>query len=987
MADNPELLTHELCKIVYDKEIPPLIEVIIDPTTHQPIMDPTGKPIMSDTNPIGNDVANTCAPREPDDDDKETDIPDGDEKINMLVAGQTVENATISQIHSDIIKLIGRQQTKYQTRIALLRIIGNPQLYIEQSIIQVVQEYYTTIIPQDVAVDLNRNLVLFDVINKDSAFFNITVEQFKTIPSFNLDLMKNLYYYFSAWDSPILNNSFIVDTEFYMRLNEIFKDSIASGTVIPGTPIYVFKKRIEKPLPVLKTFFDAIYFSIKIDGENIILFEFIGLFNPDINSADIIGQFRLPTLPTLLYEILERSSPPPFCRITPSFLTINFPQLAFLPATKDRFPIQTAITTIFALSGKVLTPPEIAGLTAFLKTDDNLDMVSNMIMCYKDIINVTYKRTGGGNNLATECNNGYGADPNYVSFANNMDTSSPGDPISFNIFTKYIENYIVNFCIDNQPSLKMVAFLKITYLNEFMIKKGWGFVDTAGGSLFNYIDKLNIVTADYDFKIYFYQFDSSNAPLLHEELIRRENFIKVWFISISHTLNEYMREKQFFKTFQIDGTFVDLGTTFKIKVNSKRPFSSRGKEPELFPVPLYSDDLLLDLIICSDGVTQCKSTTLKLNIGYFDLVFKHFDHSYLYKDEANLLTSLSFVRQNIRSIGVTTQPSVVCPILDIRLPSHIENIFLVRTPTFYEIWEDVINLQNNVGFYLKRLTTGKDEKDKIRLIKLFNKFMEFLNSIPRDNPNYATAQQLSTITQTRHIRDENPDKNNLIRALWAEEKTTIAPLMLAYPMEDTDIIQNCYYQHSKFVVNSNLRKVNYRQILVICHNSFREIFEPISAVYWGFVLWSKKYTELKDKSDMDRIKKINIDVLLLSVNPTSTKILSKFSEYRKNLIPGTPDTPIIYSNLSGFIRNILTTFVENPTIIAEKRSFTDSNGVAIQQGGYSKTRKNRKKPYSKPTRNKKSNLKSKSKTKSNKTKKNKKRRRKNNRSKNNLHIQ
>lgn len=1014
-----ESLAKSFCEAESEENIP---AVIVDPNGNEifaVIVDPDGnKNLPDNVNPL----LGECAKGEPlSEDIQETDVEEQNINNDDKPEGSTVDEQTINKIKSDIYILIERQQKKYLKRIEFLmqiykieqtpinkdieklleineytkytddqvkqfaenvqRFIQNHVnsfvhktfllYFIEQSIIEEIQKFYpkfTMPIP-----DRNQNNLLYRIMY-DFLFFNISITLYN-ITSNDKEYYKNMYYYFSAWDSPMLNNSFIIDEIFYLYL--ISLPMMITGDETNG--FYMYKKFAEKPLPIPSDkFLSAIYVSIKDNngekddnGENLVLFEFIGVKYKSVNEI----------IPNLMTSIVDNY------RITSEFLTISFPQLSFLPATKNRFPIQTAITTIFNINGK----NNIQNIIPHILKPENIDMFANMVLYYEESIILNNITRLGEDNLAFQCNSNefYISDGEYVNFAKILDKKEIIEPISisFKNFKKYLENYIVNFCTPKFPSLKMVSFLKITYLNEFMIKNNWGYVDTAGGSLFNYIDNQSIVTADYDFKIYFY--DVRDPKILE----KREIYIKQWFINISHNLNEYMRSIKMLNTFEISGGFeLFSGITFKIKLNSKRPFTSRGKEPELFPIPLYSDDLLLDMLIC-DSTNTCHKTTLKLNIGYFDLVFKRFSHSYLGELDSSFGNNLAIVNTNIRLIrqeGTTNGTPYPIP-----KETDIKGSFLVRTPTFYEIWEDVINLQNNPGFYLKRLTTGKDGKDKIRLIKLYNQFITIYKIFGLPGPFVFNDDNIievnENIKQWWSMLEQNDMKEQVIKA------------MIAYPMDNglnVKFINNCYYQYNKTAQMAG--SLQFTEIQERCFLSFRQKmtydisqplgypfhFHPITWIYWSFIVWSKKYTEFKDGSDMKRIEIVkNIPRLLSEVdNPTTKKIIDKLSGYRKNLLETelVPEDFVFPdldpSQLFIFILGIMNIF--NPLIPVQGNPYPVPISLAAPfAGGYSKTKKNRKKPHSKPTRNKKSNLKSKSKTKSNKTKKNKKRRRKNNRSK------
>ena len=159
------------------------------------------------------------------------------------------------------------------------------------------------------------------------------------------------------------------------------------------------------------------------------------------------------------------------------------------------------------------------------------------------------------------------------------------------------------------------------HLNAVMMRLGWGFIDLAGGSLMNFLKRRFVVTADYDSKIYFLTKDEFGNNLPLEEIIRRQTYIKMCMINLGIEINNYMIDNNFFGDAEIKAQFsfkplpppivpdvmdveaegglppaqpaiipLDLLTVL-LEPPSGRWFSSRGKEPDLFPVPLYSSDM------------------------------------------------------------------------------------------------------------------------------------------------------------------------------------------------------------------------------------------------------------------------------------------------------------------------------------------------------------------------------------------------------------
>jgi hypothetical protein len=336
-------------------------------------------------------------------------------------------------------------------------------------------------------------------------------------------------------------------------------------------------------------------------------------------------------------------------------------------------------------------------------------------------------------------------------------------------FKKYFENYIVNFCREEQPSLKMTTFLKMMHLNALMVRLGWGFIDLAGGSLMNFLQRRFVVTADYDDKIYFKTIDEFGNVLTPEELIRRQTYIKMCMINMGIEINNYMIKNDFFGNAKIKAQFsfkhpsmaqpipLDL-LTILLETLSKRPFGSRGKEPELFPVPLYSSDMFWsvkllwvnrrrDLLERIDALFQrlgdlyaenlrsptddlrgqiaelereiayllkmFKSDGFTMSIGYEDLVFKTLDKHFLYKKLMELGKSHEEAMRIIFSTFVS--PYNFDPAAD---PSTStmggSRWFALRIPSLYEIEYDILSMLTEPELKNARMAVGKSGKDVTR---------------------------------------------------------------------------------------------------------------------------------------------------------------------------------------------------------------------------------------------------------------------------------
>ena len=637
----------------------------------------------------------------------------------------------------------------------------------------------------------------------------------------------DIYYYYSARMSPLLNNTFIVNVNHKTTLNNfngvngIFSRSNISKSTFSFIDIYPQS---------------TIIYCLDNNNVEIRLYEFFYMTD--------FGDSQIGTFNNLFNGKGEDQE----------LITCNFSELAFMPWSNH--PKKAGIEYIFKKLGimqnvksklnnyiqifnKQLGPNKDIAIWNPCKIFDEYVKMINYYDTDFFITNIDFQNGGSLNKSDSQgiCNyklNNDG-DLEYNAFSNIMNSGEPTDLrdglFSLNKFKKYFENYIVNYCTETMPSLKMVSFLKISQLNKFMVNNNWGVVDVAGGSLFNFLDSANVVTADYDFKIYFFE---------HNEKEIRKAFIKCWFINVSHKINEYMRKKNFLNV-TMSGK-IGENINFIVKQTNKRPFVSRGKEPNLFKVPLYSDDLLFEIVFSYYGLNSefCKKT-IKLNVSYFDLVFKNFNDHYLkpYINEEFVIG----IQNNIRIGQLDT--------------------YNLRIPTFFEIFMDVFNLCFDVEFKLGRIVTNKIGKDMKRLkilIDIINNNFLKNNSIVDSNPN----------------DPDNPmyDPNDIISKI---PLFIDGALILSMPSDNNRLndIQTCYYQTN--IINSlnyfntikqkltplkssktNIPKFKsvssiYSEIIDILNNSFTTKFDEIVKIYWSFLLFTKKYTEFKAASDIDRI--------------------------------------------------------------------------------------------------------------------------------------
>ncbi len=200
-------------------------------------------------------------------------------------------------------------------------------------------------------------------------------------------------------------------------------------------------------------------------------------------------------------------------------------------------------------------------------------------------------------------------------------------------FKDYFNNYIVEIQETNKSSLRQKTFVIVTALNKHLLKYGIGFIDISGGSLYSLIDPTMVITADYDYK--FYYFDT--CPYSNEQKYMFDAKIKNWLAFIACKLKEELLKsiyakikfsyKLSYKNFSVtEGVMreyihfcnmnwmADIDNTF---------FISRVKDPPLFPVSLASFDLMYKFsYIFLHGYPFVYSKSYKHPVSFLDIVYK-----------------------------------------------------------------------------------------------------------------------------------------------------------------------------------------------------------------------------------------------------------------------------------------------------------------------------------------------------------------------------
>jgi hypothetical protein len=416
--------------------------------------------------------------------------------------------------------------------------------------------------------------------------------------------------------------------------------------------------------------------------------------------------------------------------------------------------------------------------------------------------------------------------------------------LSWTDFQKYLENYMVNYCKMGQPSLKMVTFLKMMILNSIMVKNNWGFIDLAGGSLMNFLQKRFVVTADYDNKIYFNPVIIYDDPAENDKVLKsRQNYIKICAINLGTNINNYLMRKEFFKTTKIQGVFgfkplgdekiIDLNFTFDITPPHTRYFSSRGKEPELFPVSLYSSDFFLSVKLYYENKIILKSTAFTLGIAYEDLVFKLAEKHYLYKplyENARKKTIENVTRVTTRKRTTNDSPATmdVQNEYDRIIRSEMSTatfvkglygideskIFTIRIPSLWEIQEDINSLLTVSELLFGRKSVSKHSKDVARKILVGGLARLILEK--NDNIQVTNEEFLKTYP-IEHAFPENKD-------LYFQ----------------TQLFKLCCPDHGN-------------ELVKLIQDSIDNPFTIISHMLWSMVALTKKYSDFRNMSDYLRL--------------------------------------------------------------------------------------------------------------------------------------
>lgn len=415
--------------------------------------------------------------------------------------------------------------------------------------------------------------------------------------------------------------------------------------------------------------------------------------------------------------------------------------------------------------------------------------------------------------------------------------------LTFTDFKKYLENYMVNYCTRETPSLKMITFLKMIHLNEIMVRNRWGFIDIAGGSLFNFIQSEFVVTADYDFKIYFNDIGEDEES--KRDVVYRELYLKFCAINMGINMNNYMMNKGFFKTFSIKGFLgfvngeekINLDYGFNIETASGRYFSSRGKEPELFPVPLYSSDLFLSNTLHIYPISGNKKiehhSSEKFCISYEDLVFKHLSKHYLFKELHSKGTSIERISEIIESTYVVNLYGL--------------GMSSMRVPSLWEIIEDITSLLNVPELKMGRRSVNKTMKDIIRH-NVTQTMVDVFYGMLSDKDKIDCPQELFL----KGLCFENAGNPQL-------------KIMTMNPGNKDSYFQETSYSHCNSFILEEIKN--------LLSSSITNVFNPACKIQWTMLALTKKYSDFKFMSDYARlftykltkfsqidINKINIEI-------------------------------------------------------------------------------------------------------------------------------
>lgn len=469
----------------------------------------------------------------------------------------------------------------------------------------------------------------------------------------------------------------------------------------------------------------------------------------------------------------------------------------------------------------------------------------------------------------------------------------PIGELSWDTFKKYMENYIVNFCKEGQPSLKMISFLKMMHLNALMMRLGWGFIDLAGGSLMNFLKRRFVVTADYDSKIYFL---TEGIP--EEELIVRQTYIKMCMINLGIEINNYMVENEFFGDAKIKAQLsfkprvvapgvppqipLDLLTVL-LELPTGRWFSSRGKEPELFPVPLYSSDMFWSVKLLWVDRTRItpesrifKSDGVTMSIGYEDLVFKDLNKHFLYK----ALKGRGETHDDIMRIIYSTFVSPYNFDDADRTFSKMKTSrwFALRIPSLYEIEYDIKSMLQEPELKNARMAVGKNGKDvdRDRLVVTLKSLIGQKNRVaPADISDFfmrypiasTFADKIRLYFQTdlfgKCCKRVNAGDVNMINAML------LPPLGVITNMTNdvaSDVNKNNFLLPPVHIVpivaDVESKKVKAQptteslELTQLMRRAVLYSYNTTSKIFMTMVHLTKKYGEFKSKSDFERLRHI-----------------------------------------------------------------------------------------------------------------------------------
>ena len=978
---------------------------------------------------------------------------------------------------------------------------------------QIIEHYNTSILrPQENSpiISPDNTFPQTSIIEQMIALYNTYIQNYNYLKKplseedgrKHIEYIKHFYFYFTAIYSSYMSETYIVQPDAYNNIKNLNGQPLQ----YKGSQVAIVVKSENPKFPLWKLKEKSYYQNLCIYVNDLFLLEFY--FADTTLFTSFIGEQN---------EILTNINPTTY-QINPDVLSTSLYQSKYLAAGKLGLPYSASLDFIFSGIKNSMTHEKISSI--FNNTDGNCNHIegyANAVYSFDDLYDVDFfceTPSYGVEKNNDVCSYKLNSDNHmeYNDFTDHMNSNETEDkkqqygPIKLSKFKKYFENYIVNYCHFNCPSLKIIVFNKITALNKFMVENDWGFVDVAGGSLFNYITSSstdnNVITADYDFKIYFYDTPNvkpnlePNVEPINNVREYRKTVIKLWYMNISHIINEYLRTNHILEDFKVSGnigvpnpdvyhvhdseTGIPISNpilSYEISPIPKRYFTSRGKEPPFFPVSLYSDDLLFNFTIRDKNNEKC-SANLKFNVSYFDLVFKDFEDHYIYKcfkesgdktvmyekifdgfyfnsspnpvDNSHKLSDineeLGKLRENFVDLRIQ-QTSDLKILFNTALEFALVNktcYYFFRVPLFYEICKDVRSLSTVAVYLLPRICAGKVHKDAARILILLdhirtkisnsmddnkddkkddkkdyitnsiNDFMgklvtyedinnvvtslpssshiSIIASLPHGTQNYINA----SLTQPPMESDNS--KEQKAHNLVIESATKILEqqgasfidepknnnLLFSIPMEHTlSHIDKCYYQfnlYSTFCNNELISKIRDNPPFDPPQDSpllgASKSLNIVTKLYAYMVLNRSKYSELKDKTDMERLPEINDFSLPVNSdipttnNPDFNKKILKIFENKINLYGQKKDS----EKYKTFFQTINSYSYYIPIKVTSEK-----DGKKRKKGGRNKlaTRKRPRKKSSKSisTKNRRKNKTPKKTTKTKKFKKQKQRRR------------